>query len=71
MPVNVAASKKTESIHGLVFGRKPHRLLDTDKVTGVLAPAVWARPIELVSHNITVMPGLARNLQIIGGRAMP
>jgi hypothetical protein len=59
MPVNVAASKKTESIHGLVFGRKPHRLLDTDKVTGVLAPAVWARPIELISHNITVMPGPA------------
>jgi hypothetical protein len=59
MPVNVAASKNTESIHGLVFGREPHRLLDTDKVTGVLAPAVWARPIELVSHNIPVMPGLA------------
>jgi len=51
MPVNVAASKKTESIHGLVFGRKPHRLLDTDKVTGVLAPAVWARPMEIVSHH--------------------
>ena len=59
MPVNVAASKKTETVHGLVFGRKPHRLLYTDKVIGVLAPAVWARPIDLVSHKITVMPGLA------------
>jgi hypothetical protein len=59
MPVNVAASKKTETVHGLVFGRKPHRLLYTDKVTGVLAPAMWARPIDLVSHKITVMPGLA------------
>ena len=40
VPVGVAASKKNQSVPGLVFGRKPHGLLDTDKVAGVLAPAV-------------------------------
>jgi hypothetical protein len=52
MPVDVAASKKTESVNGLVLGRKPHGPLDTDKVTGIFAPAVWARPMKIVSHRI-------------------
>ena len=51
VPVGVAASKKNQSVPGLVFGRKPHGLLDTDKVAGVLAPAVWACPMEVVSHH--------------------
>jgi hypothetical protein len=51
VPVGVVASKKNQSVRGLVLGRKPHGLLDTDKVTGVLAPAVWARPMEIVSHH--------------------
>ena len=51
VPVGIAASKKNQSVRGLVLGRKPHGLLNTDKVTGVLAPAVWARPMEIVSHH--------------------
>ena len=51
VPVGVVASKKNQSVRGLVLGRKPHGLLDTDKVTGVLAPAVWARLMEIVSHH--------------------
>jgi hypothetical protein len=40
MTVDVAASKKTATFGRLVFGRIPHGLIDTDKVAGVLAPAV-------------------------------
>jgi len=51
VPVEVAASKKTESVRGLVLGRKPYGILDTDKVAGVLAPAVWACPMKIVGHH--------------------
>jgi hypothetical protein len=51
VPVSVAASKKNQSVRGLVLGRKPHGLLDTDKVAGVLAPAVWACPMEIARHH--------------------
>jgi hypothetical protein len=51
VPVGIAASKKNQSVRGLVLGRKPHGLLNTDKVTGVFAPAVRARPMEIVSHH--------------------
>jgi hypothetical protein len=49
MPVDVAASKKTASVR--VLGRKPHGLLNTNKIAGVLAPAVWTRSIEVVGHH--------------------
>ena len=51
VPISVAASKKNQSVRGLILGRKPRRLVDTNKVAGVLAPAVWARPMEIVSHH--------------------
>ena len=51
MPVDVAASKKIASVRDLVLGRKPHGLLNTNKIAGVLAPAVWARSIEIVGHH--------------------
>jgi hypothetical protein len=43
MPADVAASKKTVSVRDLVLGREPHGPLNTNKVAGVLASAVWAR----------------------------
>jgi hypothetical protein len=51
VPVGIAASKKNQSVRGLVLCRKPHGLLDTDKVAGVPAPAVRACPMEIVSHH--------------------
>jgi hypothetical protein len=32
MPVDVAASKKTASVRDLVLGRKPHGLVNTNKM---------------------------------------
>jgi hypothetical protein len=59
MPVDVAASKKAESIKGFVLGRKPYGPLDTDKISGIFAPAVWARPMKILSHRIPLCRGLA------------
>jgi hypothetical protein len=59
MSVDVAASKKTASVRDLVLGRKPHGPLDTNKVASVLAPAVWARSIEIVSHRTLSASGCA------------
>ena len=50
VPINVAASKETATFRGFVLGRIPSGLLDTDKVAGVLAPAVWARLLKIFSH---------------------
>jgi hypothetical protein len=51
VPVGVAASKKNQSVRGVVLGRKPHGPIDTNKVAGVPAPAVRACPMEIVSHH--------------------
>ncbi len=37
---------------GAGSGRKPHGPFNTDKVTGIFAPAVWARPMKIVTHRI-------------------
>jgi len=50
VPINVAASKETATFQGFVLSRIPSGLLDTDKVAGILAPAVWARPMKIFSH---------------------
>jgi len=57
--VDVPASKKTASVRDLVLGRKPHGPLNTNEVASVLAPAVWARPIEIVSHRTLSASGCA------------
>jgi hypothetical protein len=58
MPIDVTASKKIESVEDLILGGIPHRLLDTDKVARVLALAVWARPVKIVSHR-TLYAGMS------------
>ena len=61
VPVDVAASKKTRSVRDLILGRKPHGPLNTNKVASVLAPAVWARSIEIVSHHTLYAGSCLRN----------
>ena len=47
------------SVTQLVLGRKPHGPLNTNEVASVLAPAVWARSIEIVSHRTLSASGCA------------
>jgi hypothetical protein len=70
VPVGIAASKKNQSVRGLVLGRKPHGLLDTDKEAGVLARAVWACPMEIARHHTLYCRGSGLKIyKMIGGLA--